>query len=58
MGKKSIYIMTAVIFAFLIILSLAKFLGAALGKKAEMISLAAVAVVLVVLLILNNKNKE
>ena len=47
MGKKSIYIMAAVIFAFLIILSLAKFLGAALGKKAEMISLVAVAVVLV-----------
>lgn len=61
MGRKSIYLIIAVIFAFLVILSGTRLIREAFGKKAELISLAVVAILLIVLLVLNNgedKNKD
>lgn len=61
MGRKSIYLIIAVIFAFLVILSGTRLIRETFGKKAELISLAVVAILLIVLLVLNNgkdKNKD
>lgn len=61
MGRKSIYLIIAVIFAFLLILSGTTLIREAFGKKAELISLTVVAILLIVLLVLNNgkdKNKD
>ena len=61
MGRKSIYLIIAVIFAFLLILSGTRLIREAFGKKAELISLAVVAILLIALLVLNNgkdKNKD
>lgn len=61
MGRKSIYLIIAVIFAFLLILSGTRLIRETFGKKAELISLAVVAILLILLLVLNNgkdKNKD
>lgn len=59
MGRKSIYLIIAVIFAFLLILSGTRLIREAFGKNAELISLAVVAILLIVLLVLNNgKDKD
>ena len=57
MKKTAVYIIIVVLLIFFGIMMFTSALGDYLGKKAEMIALVGVAIVLLVMLILNNKDK-
>lgn len=57
--KKYAFVLVAIVLViFLVILMFTSALGDYLGKRAEMISLVAIAIVLLVMLIVNNKKGD
>jgi len=57
MKKTAIFLVIVVLLIFFIIMMFTSALGDYFGKKAEMIGLVAVAIALLVMLLLNNRDK-
>jgi hypothetical protein len=57
MKKTAIFLVLVVLLIFFVIMMFTSALGDYFGKKAEMISLVAIAIALLVMLLLNNRDK-
>lgn len=57
MKKTAIFLVLVVLLIFFVIMMFTSTLGDYFGKKAEMISLVAIAIALLVMLLLNNRDK-